>query len=101
MDISDESKNELIINTNLVMQMLNESGVLPFHTFDSISRFTEIIAASKGENFTPRITKHKITENSEITLIEPPCGSNIAIIKSYGKYLFIDTGYACYEEEML
>ena len=101
MDISDESKNELIINTNLVMQMLNESGVLPFHTVDSISRFTEIIAASKGENFIPRITKHKITENSEITLIEPPCGSNIAIIKSYGKYLFIDTGYACYEEEML
>ena len=100
-DISNESKNELIINTNLVMQMLNESGVLPFHTFDSISRFTEIIAASKGENFTPRITNHEITENSEITLIEPPCGSNIAIIKSYGKYLFIDTGYACYEEEML
>ncbi|SDA66059.1 MBL fold metallo-hydrolase [Methanobrevibacter millerae] len=100
MDISYESKNELIINTNLVMQMLNESGVLPFHTFDSISRFTEIIAASKGENFTPRITNHKITKNSEITLIEPPCGSNITIIKSYGKYLFIDTGYACYEEEM-
>lgn len=100
MDISDESKNELIINTNLVMQILNESGVLPFRTFDSISRFTEIIAASKGENFTTRTTKHKITENTEITLIEPPCGSNIAIIKSCEKYLFIDTGYACYEEEM-
>ena len=100
-NITDESKNELIINTNLVMQMLNESGVLPFHTFDSISRFTEIIAASKGKNFTTRTTHHKITENTKITLIEPPCGSNIAIIKSCGKYLFIDTGYACYEEEML
>lgn len=77
MDISDESKNDLIINTNLVMQMLNESGVLPFHTFDSISRFTEIIASSKGENFTPRITEHKITENSEITLIEPPAEATL------------------------
>ena len=100
-DITDKAKNELIINTNLVMQILNESGVLPFQTFDSISRFTEIIAASKGKNFSARTTHHKITENTEITLIEPPCGSNIAIIKSYDKYLFIDTGYACYEEEML
>lgn len=100
-DITDKAKNELIINTNLVMQILNESGVLPFQTFDSISRFTEIIAASKGKNFSARTTHHKITENTEITLIEPPCGSNIAIIKSYDKYLFIDTGYACYKEEML
>ena len=100
-DISDEAKNELILNTNLVMQMLNESGVLPFRTFDSISRFTEIIAESKGENFSPRITTYSICENTEITLIEPPCGSNVAIIKSEGKYLFVDTGYACYESEML
>lgn len=99
--ISDESKNELIINTNLVMQILGESNISPFLTFDSISRFTEIIAASKGKNFTARITSHKITENTEITLIEPPCGSNIAIIKSYEEYLFIDTGYACYENEMM
>lgn len=42
-----------------------------------------------------------MTENTEIILIEPPCGSNTTIIKNNGKVLFIDSGYACYKEEML
>ena len=101
MDISDEAKNELIVNANLAMQILDESGVSPYRTFDSISRFAELLAASRGTNFTPRITAHRITENTDVTLIEPPCGSNTAIIRSGGDYLFIDTGYACYQAEML
>lgn len=101
MDISAESKNELFVNTNLAMQILNESGVSPYRTFESISRFSELLAASRGRNFSPRITSHNITENTVVTLIEPPCGSNTAIIKSGDKYLFVDTGYACYKDEML
>lgn len=101
MDISAESKNELIVNTNLAMQTLDESGVSPYRTFDSISRFAELLAASRGSNFSPRVTVHQITDNISITLIEPPCGSNTAIIKSCGEYLFVDTGYACYKNEML
>ncbi|NLT08649.1 MAG: Zn-dependent hydrolase [Ruminococcus sp.] len=101
MEISSEAKNELMVNTNLAMQILDESGVSPYRTFDSISRFAELLAASRGNNFSPRITVHQITENTSVTLIEPPCGSNTAIIKSGSEYLFIDTGYACYKEEML
>ncbi|MBR2043371.1 MAG: Zn-dependent hydrolase, partial [Clostridia bacterium] len=44
---------------------------------------------------------HKVTESTEITLIEPPCGSNTIIIKSEDNYLFVDSGYACYQDEML
>ena len=33
-------------------------------------------------------------------LIEPPCGSNTAILQSAGETLFIDCGYALYREEM-
>ena len=101
MEISSESKNELIVNTNLAMQILDDTGVSPYRTFDSISRFAELLATSRGRNFSPRITHHNITDNTVITLIEPPCGSNTAIIKSCDEYLFIDTGYACYKEEML
>ena len=100
-EISSEAKNELIVNTNLAMQILDETGVSPYRTFDSISRFAELLAASRGINFSPRITHHNITDKTTITLIEPPCGSNTAIIKSGDEYLFIDTGYACYKEEML
>ena len=36
-----------------------------------------------------------------ITVIEPPCGSNVTIIESDGETLFVDSGYACYKEETL
>ena len=101
MGLSEDAKQELLINVNLAMQTLDEKGLSPYRTFDSISKFAELLSASKGKNFVPRITTHKISENTEIILIEPPCGSNTIIIKSNGKYLFIDCGYACYKNEMM
>lgn len=101
MELSEELKQKLLVHINLAMQTLDETGLSPYRTFDSISKFAELLALSKGKNFSPRITEHKISENTTITTIEPPCGSNVTIIKSNGKYLFIDTGYACYEAEML
>lgn len=98
--LSQNVKNDLLVNANLAMQMLDEQGLSPYKTFDSISRFAEMLASCRGAAFSPRITHHKITENTEIILIEPPCGSNTAIVISMGQVLFIDTGYAIYREEM-
>lgn len=98
--LSEETGRELLVHVNLAMQTLDEQGLSPYRTFDSISKFAELLGASRGKAFSPRITTHKITDNTEITLIEPPCGSNTAIIKSNGRYLFVDSGYACYNEEM-
>ena len=92
---------ELLVHVNLAMQTLDEQGLSPYRTFDSISKFAELLGASRGAAFDPRISTHKISENTEFILIEPPCGSNTVIIRSNGKYLFVDSGYACYEEEML
>ena len=99
--LSEDVSKELLVHVNLAMQTLDEQGLSPYRTFDSISKFAELLGASKGEAYAPRISKHKISDNTEIILIEPPCGSNTAIIKSNGRYLFIDSGYACYNEEML
>ena len=101
MDLSEQSKTELLINTNLAMQNLDELGFSPYRAFSSISRFTDLLSKSRGEMFRPRITEHTITENTRIVLIEPPCGSNIAILQSGSDTLFIDTGYACHEKEVL
>ena len=101
MGLSEAVSRELLVHVNLAMQTLDEEGLSPYRTFDSISKFAELLGASKGKSFVPRISNHKITENTEIILIEPPCGSNTIIIKSNGKFLFIDTGYACYADEML
>lgn len=95
-----EVRDHLLVNVNVVMQMLDEQGLSPYKTFESIGRFAHLLAACRKNAFCPRITRHKVTDNTEIILIEPPCGSNTAIIKSGEKVLFIDTGYALYREEM-
>lgn len=100
LDLTDEQKQELLVSSNLTMQTLDEQGLSPYRTFDSISKFAELLSKSKGDQFVPRVTAHTITENTEIILIEPACGSNTAVIKSDGKILCIDSGYACYREEM-
>ena len=101
MGLSESISQELLVHVNLAMQTLDEQGLSPYRTFDSISKFAELLGASKGRNFNPRISTHKITNDTEITLIEPPCGSNTIIIKSKEELLFVDSGYACYREEML
>lgn len=100
-DLPEECRNPLLINSNIIMQMLDENGLPPFKTFESISRFAELLAKYRGDAFDPRITEHNITENTKIILIEPPCGSNTAILMSDDEVLFIDCGYALYEKEML
>ena len=101
MGLSEEVSRELLVHVNLAMQTLDEQGLSPYRTFDSISKFAELLGASKGNAFMPRISTHKVSENTEITLIEPPCGSNTIIIKSNGRVLFVDSGYACYSDEMV
>ena len=98
--LPDSLHDELLVNTNLVMQILDDNGLSPYKTFESISRFAHLLAKCRGDAFLPRITTHKITEDTEILLIEPDCGSNTAIIKSKGEVLFVDSGYALYREEM-
>ncbi len=101
MGIPENVKEALTVHVNLAMQTLDEQGLSPYRTFDSISKFAELLGASKGKAFVPRISNHKISDHTEIILIEPPCGSNTAIIKSNGQVLFVDSGYACYTEEMV
>jgi len=101
MGLDSDISRELLVHVNLAMQTLDEQGLSPYRTFDSISKFAELLGASKGEHFSPRISTHKLTEKTEIILIEPPCGSNTILLKSEDKLLFVDSGYACYREEML
>ena len=100
-DLPEENRDTLLVNSNFVMQILDENGLSPFKTFESISRFAELLSKCRAEAFSPRITEHVITENTKVTLIEPPCGSNTAVIQSGGDVLFVDCGYALYRDEML
>lgn len=99
--LPEECRDGLLVNSNLIMQMLDENGLSPFKTFESISRFAELLSKCRGAAFSPRVTEYAVTDKTKITLIEPPCGSNTAILQSGGDILFIDCGYALYREEMV
>ncbi len=101
MGLPQTVEKDLLVHVNLAMQTLDEQGLSPYRTFDSISKFAELLGASKGESFAPRITTHQVSQNTKLTLIEPPCGSNTLIMESNGEVLVVDSGYACYKEEML
>ena len=101
MEITPEKKEALLVNCNMAMQLLDEKGLSPYRTFDSIGKLAELLMKCKGDAFSPRITRHRFSERSEIIVIEPPCGSNTSVIVSDGEVLFVDTGYACYRDEML
>ena len=101
MGLGEEERGELVIQSNLVMQLLDEHGGSPFKTFEYIGGFADALARCKGDVFAPRITCHHLAEGVNITLLEPPCGSNTTVLECGGERLFIDTGYACYRSEML
>jgi len=100
-ELGEQEREELLVNINLAMQTLDERGLSPYRTFDSIARFAQLLTASKREAFTPRLSRFDVSDRTRISLIEPDCGGNTAIIESCGERLFIDSGYACYESEML
>lgn len=101
MGLGQESRTELVIQSNQVMQKLDERNE-PFHkTFEYIRLFSESLARYRGDAFCPRVTRHEYGEDLTITLIEPPCGGNTCILRHRDMYLFVDTGYACYRQEML
>ena len=100
LELPENCRDTLLVNSNLVMQMLDEKGLSPYKTFESISRFAELLSVSRGSAFSPRITQHQIADHTQVTLIEPPCGSNTAILQNGNETLFIDCGYALYRQEM-
>ena len=101
LELTDAQKQGLLVASNLAMQTLDEKGLSPYRTFDSISKFAELLSKSKNEQYSPRITIHQITENTRILLIEPDCGSNTILMESGQELLVVDGGYALYREENL
>ncbi|MCR5803302.1 MAG: MBL fold metallo-hydrolase [Clostridia bacterium] len=98
--LPESKRDDLMVNSNLVMQILDEQGVSSYKTFESISKFAELLYRCRGDKFLPRVTSYDITDSTKITVIEPPCGSNTVIIQSGSEVMFIDSGYALYREEM-
>ncbi|MBQ1251695.1 MAG: MBL fold metallo-hydrolase [Firmicutes bacterium] len=100
MGLSEEEKGLLMVDSNLIMQMLDERNSPPYKTFDYIGKFADALLRNKGNNFIPRVSRPKTQRGREMLLIEPPCGSNILIFELGDTLLFVDSGFSCYRKEL-
>lgn len=101
LSLNQEETNVFINNSNKILQLLEEKNENYFKTFNTIRKFARFTIDYKGDNFKPIITKKEVTSNTNLYLIEPPCGSNTYIYKSGDEFLFVDCGFACYKDEMM
>lgn len=99
-NLTDCEKRSLIIDSNLIMDMLTRKNSPPYKTFEYIGKFAENLMAFRGEAFQPRITTYDM-DGARLTLMEPPCGSNIAVIQTGFGITLVDGGFPCYKEESL
>ena len=101
LSLADDQTEQILIQSNRIMQMLDEDNKAYLKTFDYIRRFALFIRDHKGENFNARVTRLNPAEGLTLTVIEPPCGSSVYILEYEGGLLFVDCGFSCYREEML
>lgn len=101
LSLDQEQTRKVLIYSNRIMQLLDEQKKSPVQTFDYIRRFARFVRDRKGENFHVKLTEFRPAEGLVLRVIEPPCGSNVYVLRYGGELLFVDTGFACYREEML
>lgn len=53
LDLSQEEANEFLINSNHIMQLLDEKDESPFKTFDYVAKFAGMLKSYKNEHFMP------------------------------------------------
>lgn len=103
LNLTQEKTNEFINNANLIMQQLDDVNEPPRKTFEYISRFARFVADHDVNKNSCRITHHTLTKRVNLTVIEPPCGSNINILEDCisDKLLMVDSGFECYRGQTL
>jgi glyoxylase-like metal-dependent hydrolase (beta-lactamase superfamily II) len=94
MGLNEEEQARLMVHSNHILQNLDEQNAPAYKTFDYIRRFAEHLRQYRGAAFRPRVTR-----DGQLTLIEPPCGSNLCLMEAEGLLLCVDSGFACYRAE--
>lgn len=100
LSLSYEQSQELMKQSNLVMQLLDTQDEPPHKTFEYIGKFADALHSFKKEKFNPRVTRYELEKQTTLYVIEPPCGSNMYVYEQEEGLVFVDSGFACYEEEM-
>ena len=98
--LSYDQAREVMFQSNLIMQALEERQEPPTRAFEYINRYVDALVACRGERFQPRVSRFALSDGFELTCVEPDCGSDTWILRKDDALLFIDTGFASCAGEM-
>ena len=101
LSLSQAQTNAVLIQANKLMQLLDEQDKPALQTFDYIRRFAQFVVEHRGAAFNAQVSTLRLADGLILTAIEPPCGSNTYVLEYHGELLCVDSGFACYREEML
>ncbi len=99
--LDDDKVKEFVKECRGVTELLLERGQDPAVVFDKIRQLSDFIAYHRDLNFNPRIATHQLTEETTLTVIEPPCGSNTYVLRNGDDLLFVDSGMGIFSDEMI
>ena len=100
LSLDNEGSKEMIINSNKIMQILEDMGELPFTTFDYVRKFASFVRKNTGENFNP-VYRTEYLGNLKLHMMEPPCGSTVYVLESGDSLLFVDGAFHCYAQNIM
>ena len=101
LNLSGDEKEELTVQSNLVMELLTSRNSPPYKTFEYIGRFSKAMRQYKGNAYRVEVTAIAGQNGITATVFQPPCGSNITVFDTPDGYLLIDGGFPCYRAETL
>ena len=101
LSLDQSQTNIVLILANKIMQLLDEKKQPVLQTFDYIRRFAQFVRSRGGESFNAQLSAFSPAPGLMLYTVEPPCGSNTHILRYKDELLFVDSGFACYRQEML
>ena len=92
---------QFITEASKVSKTLSERGEKPSEALENVKQIANYIAFNRDLNFHAKIQSIDVTADTTLHIIEPPCGSNMYILRNMDDLLFIDTGLGIYTDELL
>lgn len=99
--LSDQTLAAFMVQANHLVDMLMQNGKSAEETWGNLEKLAHSMVKCKGTAYAPRVTHHTTATGQKITLMEPPCGSNICFFQTQAGLVCVDGGYTCYEAESL
>ena len=92
---------QFITEASKVSDVLVSNGDDPSKALENVKQIANYIAFNRDLNFHAKIHQIELTADTTLHVIEPPCGSNMYILRNMDDLLFIDSGLGIYTDELL